>query len=107
MTIKKTLPLKFKKKGVYYSQIKREGDFAILSLRYAEKGRIVGYDVVTISRYSPEKFNAKFAQLSGEQGDFVECFPSSEQYGSKAWSFNTLISAENKFQELINVSVSK
>lgn len=99
----KTLPLTFKKKGVHYSQLKREGDIAILSLRYTEKGPVIGFDVIKVREYTPFRDLPENGHTVLEKIETVECLQSSEQYGSKAWSFNTLSSAEAKLQELLNV----
>ena len=86
--------------GVYYSQIKRVGDIAILSLRYFKKGPVVGFDVIRIRMYPPFRDLPENGHTVPEKIEAIECLPSSEKWGHNSWSFVSLEKAEQKFQVL-------
>lgn len=68
----------FKRRGVFYNEVAREDYKVMYSLSYDEKS-VIGYDVCRICVGEPNAFLNK--------DDVFEFLPSSEQWGSKAWSF--------------------
>ena len=86
-------------KGCIYTLVKRQGHYAIYSLQYTPKGRIIGYDLITV-KARPKR--AKIAGVLKDTGILMEAFPASEEWGRSAWSFTTLEKAEGA---LINKGV--
>jgi|GEM_PF-2739509 hypothetical protein len=86
----KTLLKKLKRKGVFYEQVKRTDGAALYSLRYAEGGPIIGFDVFKVHRQGESHFK-------GNTYPSYERFPRDSDYGSSAFSFNSLKAAEKKF----------
>lgn len=97
----KLLSTEFKKLGVLYKQVKREKYCAIYSLSYTDDvEHIIGFDVVAVQSYTPDYESPFFANRTGEKWESIETYPTSESFGSKAWSFDSLEDAEKKFEEL-------
>lgn len=89
----KTLPLKLKRRGVFYDQVKRSEAAAIYSLRHNAGGRIVGYDVYRVLCRGEHAFK-------GKNYPTAERVPWDREWGQRAWSFTALKAAEEKFSEL-------
>lgn len=92
----KPLAKEFRKYGMVYRFVERQQDIAIYSLALKEKPDvIVGHDTVIVQWHNGY-------EIAGNKIPPAECYPSSEMWGSKAWSFNKLETAKNKMNELLN-----
>jgi hypothetical protein len=89
------LPLTRKSRGCFYTQRHRSDGVALYALSYEQKGAVIGFDVFIITK-EPEARNPWGTGILPEH----ERFPSSEEYGSRAWSFTKQSTAMEKFQEL-------
>jgi hypothetical protein len=89
----KPLPEKIHRNGVYYEQIKRTDRAALYSMRYEQRGTIIGFDVFRIIRQGGGLFKGKLYPP-------YEQFPPNTAYGSTAFSFTTLEAAEKKYSEI-------
>jgi hypothetical protein len=97
----KILPIEFTKSGIYYKQVKRENDVAIYSLACTlDVSRKIGFDCIKVQSYAPDYESPFFANRRGQKWDIVETYPTSESFGTKAWSFDTIVKAEELFQNL-------
>lgn len=83
---------RFNQKGCIYTQVRRQGLFAIFSLQYAENGPVIGYDLV---RLKIREKRAKNADVWVNTGLLRESLPTSGEWGESAWSFTTLEKAES------------
>jgi hypothetical protein len=82
----------FKQKGFNFSQVKRDGDFAIFE-KVPVNGTHTSYEVIIISRHNGY-------ELGGQYIEPAETYPSSSQWGTKGWTHTTLKSAEAKLKAL-------
>lgn len=82
----------FKQKGFNFTQIKRDGDFAIFK-KIPVNGTHVSYEVVIVSRHNGY-------ELGGQYIEPAETYPSSSQWGVKGWTCTSLKEAETKFINL-------
>lgn len=97
----KTLPEELTSGGFLLKQIQREGDVAIYE--QTKKGSSwKRYEVVI-----PKKNKAAEFKLKNKEGEEItrtveegESYPSSEDWGSKAWTCVTLEEAQAKLQEV-------
>jgi hypothetical protein len=90
------LPTRFDCRGFHYSQIARNGMFAIYSQAWnGIKNPNIAYEVVRIEA-CPEQI------MFGKLVPAHEAFPSPEQWGSQAWTFTSEEKARAKFQDLAN-----
>lgn len=110
MNIKKIEP-SFRKQGVYYDLLLRNGDYAIFSLKYNTTGPIIGHDVVRIGKRSLKSRNAleslTGSKITVSEYDYFECYPKSSDWGTSAWSFNTFEAAKNKLDSIIEKKLSQ
>ena len=90
----KPLPLKIKRRGVFYEQVRRTDNAAIYSLRYEDGGRIIGHDVFKVRQVGERCFHGNIIPP-------YEQFPPDEAFGAWAWSYTTLQAADAKYNELI------
>jgi hypothetical protein len=94
----KILEPTFTKNGFLFQQVQREGDIAIYH-KVAQRGPLhvhtadAGFEVVVISRHNGYV-------LGGATIEPAETLPSSEQWGTKGWSYKFLHPAQLKFSEL-------
>lgn len=78
----------YRSKGGYpWKIIERQGDIAL-----AESG--IGYEVIIIQRHNGR-------EIHGNWFEPAEYAPSTEQWGTKGWSFKRLGKAKEKFEELL------
>jgi hypothetical protein len=81
----------FKYGGFVFSQILREGNFAIYQKK--RQGR-THYEVIHILRQKASEFNGiKFEER--------EKYPCNEDFGSKAWCYSDYEEAKKKFDGLL------
>lgn len=81
----KPIATEFSKYGYTFQQIDRAGRVAIYSQTRNDNGRLTGYEVVAIQLcQAREEFKAHAGF------DRVECYPSSEQWGTYAFTVDTL-----------------
>jgi hypothetical protein len=93
----KPLSLHLKRKGVFYSQEQRTETTALYSLRYDQRGPIIGFDCFQVRLLGGKLFKGKTIPP-------YEQFPRDSDFGSSAWSFSTKEAAMEKFNELVNAS---
>ena len=86
------LPIEFKKGGMDFKQVARDGHVAIYrqtkpgwSQEYFEVGKIKQHEAYIIA---------------GHEIPATECWPSSEEWGCTAWTYADLTSAKRKMDEL-------
>ena len=89
----RTLPLRIKRRGVFYALVKRSESAALYSLSYSDGGRNIGFDVFRLRKVGVSSFRGKIIAP-------YEQFPPDEAFGSTAWSFTTEKAALKKFMEL-------
>ena len=82
----------FKQKGFNFTQVKREGDFAIYK-KTPLMSEYTSYEVIIISRHNGY-------ELGGQYIEPAETYPSSSQWGIKGWTFTNINHAEAKFLAL-------
>lgn len=82
----------FKQKGFNFTQLKRDGDFAIYK-KSPLKSEYTSYEVIIISRHNGY-------ELGGQYIEPAETYPSSSQWGTKGWTFTCAKHAEVKFTTL-------
>jgi hypothetical protein len=94
------LPEKLKKNGYEYHQLKRS-DNAALYGQYIIGGKVIQAYEAFIIREQKEGTST----IGGAVVNFVakELFPSDEEFGRTAWSFNDLKRAELCFEGLCNI----
>lgn len=99
----KPLETNFTLKGFRHTQLKREGDIAIFH-KVAMEGPIhpkafdAGFEVAVISRHDGY-------EIAGNHFPPAEIYPSNEQWGTRGWSFQDLMHAEIKFEDLLGRGV--
>ena len=79
--------------GVFYSLEQRTGNVALFSLRYAQRGPIIGFDCFRVRLAEGRVFDGKTIPP-------YEQFPRNSAYGSSARSYTTKEAALKKFNEL-------
>ena len=91
----KTISTQFQKFGDTFAQIKRVGDVAQYERSY--EGKTQGYEVVKVQKFKADRF------INGVQVNFEgdEFYPSSEQFGAKAFNCKTLERADMVFDEMV------
>lgn len=93
----KTIPERFTKYGEQFEQVCRTGDKAIY-LRH-RNGRQKSYEVIVIrvANRKPSKAHGrpKFAACEP-----YECYPSSEKWGTSAWTCTTEARARRRYEQL-------
>ena len=82
----------FKQKGFNFTQLKRDGDFAIFKKSLSNSNH-TSYEVVIISRHNGY-------ELGGQYIEPAETYPSSSQWGTKGWTCTSAKEAETKFTSL-------
>lgn len=93
----KLLPSYLKRKGVLYSQEGRTETTALYSLRYDQRGPIIGFDCFRVRLVRGKVFNGKSMPP-------YEQFPRDSDFGSNAWSFSAKGEAMKRFNELVEAS---
>jgi hypothetical protein len=104
------LPATKKKNGYVYKQVSRSDKAAIYE-QIVEKdingipGTIIGYEVFRIIVGKPYVLIQKHGTKKGQKYSYPssEKFCGNEDFGKIAWSYDTLQSAMNKFNELNEV----
>ena len=74
----KTLPTQFTDRGFQFNQLRRRGNVAVFS---RTKGKVTHFETVIVD--SHQGF-----QIKGKQIEPSEFYPSSEQWGTKGFTFN-------------------
>jgi len=87
----KTLAKTFTKNGFEFEQLDRRGGLAIY--RKHKKNKCISYEVIRIQRHDAY-------ELGGNQIEAGECYPSSESWGSKGFTFTGYKEALAKLAEL-------
>ena len=87
----KTLPLIFTRKGWQHRQLARHGNVAIYER--SRPLRTPHFELVRVGSH-------KGYDVAGKHIDAAETYPSSEQLGSRAWTFNDRAVAEERFRQL-------
>jgi hypothetical protein len=96
----KPLEQEIKRNGFLHRILKREGDIAIvhkvgLAGGVHHKTHDAGFEVIVIGRHDGY-------ELGGNKIEPAETFPSPEQWGTRGWTYTTLLDAETRFASLIN-----
>ncbi len=81
-----------------YKQLKRTGNFALYER--SRDGKVKDYEVIII-RIDP-KGKQVFSKVVEED---TEMYPSSGQWGKKAWSFSNLGGAKQRFDDLVSQGI--
>lgn len=89
------LPTVFKKNDFDHLLIKRDGDFAIF-WRKAPHHQDAHYEVIVVQQKPARTFP------NGDSVPERECYPSSEQWGTAGWTYNSLADAEVRFRKLLD-----
>lgn len=87
----------FKKGEFDHKLVKREGD-ACIYWRKAPHHRDAHYEVIVVQHFDAHTFQ------SGKSHPDREGYPSSEQWGTAGWTYNTLADAEVRFRKLVDAS---
>lgn len=87
----KTLKPEFRRWGATYRIEERSGDVVLLS-RLADTGKPTSFDVAIVQRHDGY-------EIAGRKVEASEFLPSSEAYGSLAWSYSNRAKAEAKFAD--------
>lgn len=96
------LPSEFRKKAIQYRQIERLNNLALYSLAYCSNvSAIIGYDVIRVRMYTLKADMPEFLQRVRNDNEIIECYPTSEKWGTQGWSFITYAAAKEKFNSLI------
>lgn len=88
----KLLPKELKKKGIYYTQVWRDQDFAIFSLG-SSKTPFLGFEVFEINRHDGYT-------IKGNKVEPSEYFASDNDFGETAFYVNTREKAELRLEQL-------
>lgn len=88
----KPLAKEIKKKGMYYKEYKREGDFAIYSVGNS-KTAFLGYESFEVLKHDGY-------EIAGNKIEAAEMFPSDEAFGVSAFFVKDLKRAESRLQQL-------
>lgn len=91
----KPLATEFKKGDFDHKLVKREGDCAIY-WRKAPHHRDAHYEVIVVQHFKDRSFPDGRVVPAGEG------YPSSEQWGTAGWTYNSLPEAEVRFNKLLN-----
>lgn len=99
----KLLEPEFRKSGFRFRQLIRDGDVAIfhkvhLKNSSCPKDTDAGFEVVVIGRHDGYV-------LGGVQIEPAETMPSNSQWGSRGWTYTTLLDAERRFERLVKGEV--
>ena len=89
----RALPLRLARRGCWYEQVQRGALAAIYSLRYDQRGPIIGYDVMKLRVRPASRFGDR--EITAH-----EVWPSDEDHGRTAWSVTTLAQAQRRFAML-------
>jgi hypothetical protein len=81
-----------------FEQIARKGNIAVYKREVVANGRIAGYEVIKIKVVKAGTIYAKGAAPTTQD---TESYPGAESFGFNAWSFNSPVSAMNKFNALV------
>jgi hypothetical protein len=84
----KTLETEFTHKGYRYRQISRDGDVAVFSQQWGEKGS-TAYETVIVQSHNGR-------EIQGVHIPATEFYPSAGQWGQKGWTFTDRDSALKK-----------
>ena len=101
----KPIETAFTKNGFQFSQIKRDGDIAVFH-KAAIKGPLhpvafdAGFETVVITRHDGY-------EIAGVKMEPAEQYPGNEMWGTRGWTFKTLLEASNKFDRLHGVPVAE
>ena len=93
----KKLPAVFRSGGFDFKLLARDGDIALFR-KTKPRLRFESLEVVIIQRHETFKIEGKLIPAG-------EHLPSSEQWGSKGWTFSDKTSAERKAEELSHNSL--
>jgi hypothetical protein len=85
---------RFKKNGFTYHLVKRNESCAI----YTQKKEGFSYEYFEVIKIQTVKKDVDTSFMTLKAG--TEFYPSSNEWGSKGWTFKTLEQAEKKFDEL-------
>ena len=80
-----------------FEQIARKGNIAVYKREIVKTGRIFGYEVIKIKVVKAGTIYAKGATPTAAD---TESYPGAESFGFSAWSYNSPVSAMNKFKAL-------
>lgn len=96
------LPQTKTKNGYDYNLVKRTDKIAMYSMQNPECPEDKGFEVFKIVLTPPCRLQQKSGVKKGMwyQYPLTEAFPGNEDFGNIAWAFNTIESAEKKFNEL-------
>jgi len=94
----KTLKTEFEASGFHHRQLFRTGDVAIYERWKAQQRP--HYEVVKIGSHNGY-------ELAGNHIEAAETYPSAEQFGSRAWTYNDKQAALRRFNELARNQVAK
>jgi hypothetical protein len=90
----KKLEKTFTKKGFKYTQIKREGNFAIYQQDSLTEGAVTpSFEVVEIKSHDGY-------EIGGQKIAASEVYPSTSQWGNIGWTFRTIEDARAKFKKI-------
>lgn len=90
----KPLEVEFTKTGFRFKQLCREGDVAIFhKVRLSPKPHDAGFEVIVVGRHDGY-------EIAGNRFEPSEMYPSSEQWGTRGWTYQDLYSAEQRFAQL-------
>jgi hypothetical protein len=87
----KPLKTQFKRKGLSYDLVKREGDKAIFSVKNGKK--TYGYEVIIIRRHNGYT-------LAGNYIEPAETYPSDSEWGVFGWTYTKLTEAEKRLNTI-------
>jgi hypothetical protein len=91
----KQLPESYKKNGFIYDLVARTEHVAMYGQNDAENGHFVAYEVCRILRHDGRTIGASYVPPA-------EFLPSSEQWGSQAWTLTDERAAHAKYTEQNN-----
>lgn len=100
----KPIEKEFTSNGFRHTLIRRDGDIAIYH-KVGEKNAIhtrtfdAGFETVMITRHNGY-------ELGGVKIDPAEVYPSASQWGTRGWTYKTLLEADHKFNTLMGKSIN-
>jgi len=89
----KIIEKEVKKNGFLYKQIYRENDVALFEQIDLDNNLTIAYEVFKISIMKPNNYIT----------DYFEKFPSNEDFGKTAWTFNNIEKATETYNVLKNI----
>lgn len=89
----KTLPLGFDSKGFTHRQIIRDGSVAVYERRRKGATQVPHYELVRVGSHNGY-------EVAGRKVEPAETYPSSEQWGSRGFTFNEESKAMARFEAL-------